>query len=90
MEILITYITLISIFTFILMYVDKQKSIKGDFRISESTFVKLSLIGGAIGTYIGMYTFRHKTLHKKFYIGIPIIILINLISFLLIYYSLFT
>lgn len=79
MSVLLLYILLISSFTFILMFIDKRNAIKKDFRISESTFIKLSLLGGALGTYLGMYLFRHKTLHKKFYIGIPLIMIFNII-----------
>ena len=79
MSVLLLYILLISSFTFILMFIDKRKAIKKDFRISESTFIKLSLLCGALGTYLGMYLFRHKTLHKKFYIGIPLIMIFNII-----------
>lgn len=78
MLIFLLYIFLISIFTFILMFIDKKRSIKNNYRIPESTFINLSLLGGAVGTYIGMYLFRHKTLHKKFYIGIPLIIFFNI------------
>ena len=79
MSVLLLYILLISSFTFILMFIDKRKAIKKEFRISESTFIKLSLLGGALGTYLGMYLFRLKTLHKKFYIGIPLIMIFNII-----------
>lgn len=85
MYILFAYIFILCSFTFLLMFLDKQKAIKGDFRISESTFIKLSIAGGALGTYLGMYTFRHKTLHKKFYIGIPFIIIFNIFMFYTIY-----
>lgn len=85
MIILLTYILLISIITFTLMFIDKQKAIRNDFRIPESTLISLSLIGGGLGTYIGMRMFRHKTLHKKFYIGLPIIIAFNFLSFSIIY-----
>lgn len=85
MLILISYVILICSITFILMFIDKKKAIKGDFRIPESTFIKLSLLGGGIGTYMGMFTFKHKTLHKKFYIGIPLIIIFNIISIFILF-----
>lgn len=75
------YFFIISCISFLLMYIDKQKSIKHKWRISESTLMTLSLIGGAIGTYLGMYTFRHKTRHIKFTIGIPIYIAINILLY---------
>lgn len=86
MIILSIYILLICSITFTLMFIDKKKAIRNNFRIPESTFMQLSLIGGGIGTYIGMRVFRHKTLHKKFYVGLPIIIIFNIISFLILSY----
>ena len=76
---LIIYFVIINIVGFAIMGIDKRKAIKKDFRISESTFIKLSILGGALGNYLGMYLFRHKTLHKKFYIGIPLIMIFNII-----------
>lgn len=50
------------------MYIDKKKAIKHEWRIKEKTLFILALLGGFIGSYIGMKTFRHKTKHKIFYI----------------------
>lgn len=75
---LIAYIAVVNILTFYLMRVDKQKAIKNQFRIPERTFFLLSILGGAVGTYIGMKMFRHKTKRASFTIGIPILILLNL------------
>lgn len=80
MKILIIYFLVMCIITFSLMYIDKHKAIKGEWRISEATLINLSILGGGIGAYLGMYTFRHKTKHPKFTIGIPIAIIFNLIS----------
>ncbi|GAA0712256.1 hypothetical protein GCM10008904_25250 [Paraclostridium ghonii] len=85
MKIFNIYFLFISFVTFFLMYIDKQKAINHEWRIPESTLMTLSLIGGAIGTYIGMYTFRHKTRHTKFTVGVPICIILNI----LFYYFLF-
>lgn len=76
------YIVGINLFTIILMRIDKQKAEKRQFRIPERTFFLLSILGGAIGTYIGMKVFRHKTKHAKFTIGIPILILLNIAIFI--------
>lgn len=56
------------------MYLDKKRAIKKQWRISESTLILTSILGGSIGSLIGMYTFRHKTKHLKFKLGIPIIL----------------
>ena len=74
------YILIINIIGFIMMYIDKEKAKKDKYRISEKTFFVISLLLGAIGTYIGMYKFRHKTKHNLFTIGIPVMIIINIAS----------
>ena len=78
MKLLILYFVIISIITFLLMYIDKNRAIKNQWRIPESTLINLSILGGGIGTYMGMYIFRHKTRHPKFTIFIPITIILNL------------
>ncbi|VYU05977.1 DUF1294 domain-containing protein [Clostridium tertium] len=78
---LIYYLIIINIISFITIYIDKKKAIKRKWRIKESTLFLLSFIGGSIGTLVGMYTFRHKTKHIKFTLGIPLIILIQFLLF---------
>lgn len=78
------YILFINLIAFLTIYIDKKKAINRKWRIKESSLIFLSIIGGSLGTYIGMYTFRHKIRHLKFNLGIPIIILFQLsIYFLL-------
>ncbi|MGG2466722.1 DUF1294 domain-containing protein [Paraclostridium bifermentans] len=81
MKIFNIYFLIISCISFLLMCIDKQRAIKHEWRIPESTLMTLSLIGGSIGTYLGMYTFRHKTKHTKFTIGVPICIIINIVLY---------
>ena len=78
-NIFLFYFTLINIIAFITIFIDKQKAKKRKWRIKESTLFLISLIGGSLGTLLGMYTFHHKTKHKKFTLGIPFIILIQII-----------
>lgn len=78
MKFLTLYFVIVSIITFLLMYIDKNRAIKGQWRIPEATLINLSILGGGIGTYMGMYIFRHKTRHPKFTIFIPITIILNL------------
>lgn len=82
-NILFYYLLLINIISFIIIYIDKQKAIKHKWRIKESTLFLVSIMGGSLGTLIGMYTFHHKTKHIKFTLGIPFIFIIQI---LLIYY----
>ena len=64
-------INLISVAVFI---TDKRKAIKGNRRVSEKTLFALCFLGGSVGMYLTMKAIRHKTLHKRFMIGIPLII----------------
>lgn len=83
-KIIIYYLFIINIIAFIIVYIDKQKAKKKQWRIKESTIILISIIGGSIGTYLSMYSFRHKTKHLKFTLGIPIIILIQLSTYIFI------
>lgn len=76
---LFMYLAIFTPATFIVFGIDKYKAIHGNRRISEKTLMILCTIGGSIGGLVGMYVFRHKTLHKKFTIGIPSIILLQII-----------
>ncbi|MFR5264988.1 DUF1294 domain-containing protein [Clostridium sp.] len=57
----------------------EKRTIKKQWRISEATLITIAIIGGSIGEYLGMQNFRHKTKNLKFKIGIPIIILLQII-----------
>ena len=73
---MIYYLLIINIITFIIYGIDKYKSIKHKYRISEDTLIILAILGGAIGAFFGMIIFHHKTKKKKFTILIPIIMLL--------------
>lgn len=72
-EIFVFYLILINVIAFILFGIDKQKAKRRSRRISEATLLLQAAIGGSIGAWLGMTLFRHKTLHKKFTIGVPAI-----------------
>lgn len=74
MEFLIPYLIIINAAAFLLMLADKWKARQKLWRIPESTLIAAAVIGGSIGALAGMYTFRHKTRHQKFTIGIPLIL----------------
>lgn len=80
------YLIGVNIFTYILMGMDKQKAIKKKYRIPERTFWLLSLLGGALGVLIGMKAFRHKTKHKSFQYGAPILLIVNIVSFVYLFF----
>lgn len=82
-NIIFIFLTIINLLGFILMYIDKKRAIKHEWRISESTLMAVATIGGSIGSLLGMYCFRHKTKHLKFTFGIPAILIIEIILFLI-------
>lgn len=82
--ILSAYCILINLVGFAMMGIDKYKAKKRAFRIPEATLFSIALIGGSIGSIIGMYTFHHKTRHHKFTIGMPVILVIQLLLIFLI------
>ena len=73
------YLLLINFAAFYLYWEDKRRAKKDKWRIKESTLFLISIIGGSLGTLFGMYTFCHKTKHKKFTLGIPFIIIFQVI-----------
>ena len=77
MEEIICYLLAINIATFLLYGIDKYKAKKGKWRISEATLLTMAAIGGSIGAWAGMRLWHHKTMHKKFKYGIPIIIILQ-------------
>lgn len=74
---IIVYLLIINIIAFLAMLIDKKKAEKDRWRIKESTLLTLALIGGSIGAIAGMYTFHHKTKKPRFFIGIPVIIVLQ-------------
>lgn len=74
MKYLILYLFIINAAGFLSMLVDKQKARKKLWRIPEATLMTIAALGGSVGSLAGMYTFRHKTKHLKFTLGIPLIL----------------
>ena len=75
MKYFLLYLLLINAAAFVLMLVDKQKAKKNRWRIPERTLILSAAFGGSIGSLMGMYTFRHKTKHLKFTLGVPAILI---------------
>lgn len=78
---LILYLVIINVITFVIFGVDKYKAIRQEWRIRESTLLGLALIGGSIGGWLAMYIFHHKTKKVKFFVGIPVILAIQIVVF---------
>lgn len=80
------YMIIMSIIGFFQMMVDKRKAKKHSWRISESALLFTAALGGALGSFIGMYMFRHKTKHPRFYICIPLFLFIQAVLYFVVFY----
>ena len=67
------------------MYYDKIKSRSGGWRVPEKKLIIIAIIGGALGMILAMKFFRHKTLHFKFKFGVPMILILNVVIFIIVY-----
>ena len=72
------YILGINVIAFIVYGIDKLKAKRGKWRIPESTLLLLAAIGGSIGAGLGMKVWHHKTMHKKFQYGVPLLLILQL------------
>lgn len=79
---LLYYLITINAITFITYGIDKLKAMKNKWRIPEFTLLFLAVIGGSIGAIFGMQVWHHKTMHKKFKYGIPLVMVLQIGVFL--------
>lgn len=79
------YLVLMSIIGFSLMGIDKRKAMNKAFRIPEKTLILAALLGGGVGSLLGMNLFRHKTKHIKFRVLFPLAAIFYIIVFLKVY-----
>ncbi len=84
-EAILYYLVAVNVATFLVYGIDKFKAKRGKWRISEFTLLILAIIGGSIGACLGMKVWHHKTMHKKFKYGLPLILMaqIALVCYLL-------
>ena len=76
---ILIYLLMINLIGFFMMWSDKRKAKKGKWRIPEQTLFIVTALGGGIGTIAGMYTFRHKTKKMKFTIGLPALVILEIV-----------
>ncbi len=76
---ILIYLIVINIIAFAMMGIDKRKAIKRRWRIPEKSLFLSAILGGSIGAIAGMQLFRHKTKHTKFVIGMPAILILQIV-----------
>lgn len=72
------YLLAVNLAAFLAFGLDKRKAVKGKWRISERTLLLLAVFGGSIGAFFGMRLFHHKTRKKKFALGVPMILILQI------------
>ena len=77
-KIILIYLAAVNLVTFVMYGIDKYKAKKAKWRIPEATLLLMAAIGGSIGAWVGMQVWHHKTLHKKFKYGVPVIFLLQI------------
>ena len=81
------YLLITNILGFAFMGIDKRRAIRSAFRIPEATLFAVAIIGGSIGSILGMHVFRHKTKHWYFLFGMPIILILQIALVVFLYLS---
>ena len=77
------YLVAINVVTFVMYGIDKWKAKHNKWRIPEATLLGLAVVGGSVGAWLGMKVWHHKTMHKKFKYGIPLILMAQIVIVLL-------
>jgi len=84
---IVLYLVIINLTGFMMMGIDKRKARKRAWRIPEATLFVIALVGGSLGTTIGMHVFHHKTRHWYFLYGMPAILLLQIAVVVILIYS---
>ena len=86
MQVAIIYLAIINIIGFLAMGIDKHQARMANRRIPENTLFTFTVLGGGVGTIAGMYVFRHKTKKLKFKIGMPLILILEILIWIYLRY----
>ena len=85
-KILAVWLVIINFISVIVCIADKSRAKRGKWRVRESTLWMLTFLGGGAGMYLTMRLIRHKTRQKSFMIGIPLIVILQIIAVFCIFY----
>lgn len=83
-DFLVIYLIIISVVAVVVTAYDKLSAIASKWRVSEKTLLLISVLGGSVAMYFTMLIIRHKTKKRKFMVGIPVIIILQIILYVLI------
>jgi len=78
-QVLLYYALMVNTLCYVLFVLDKGYAQRGEKRIPEKSLFTAALLGGALGGILAMYQFRHKTRHRRFKYGLPLILILQLV-----------
>ena len=81
----VVYLLVVNLITFFLYGIDKRRAVRKAWRIPESVLIGFAAIGGSVGAFLAMLVFRHKTKHAKFTVGVPLILVAQIIAAIALY-----
>ena len=81
------YLVVINLVAFLMFGVDKSRARKHQWRVAERSLFLVALVGGSLGAICGMFFFRHKTKHWYFRLGLPLILLVQILLLAAVYYG---
>lgn len=87
MGVLTLFLVLMNLLAFAVFGVDKWKAKHDRRRVPERTLWLLAVLGGALGALIGMQVFRHKTQHRSFRWGVPILLIVQIVLLIILIYQ---
>ena len=79
LKILLIYLAAVNLLALLCFGIDKSRARRNRFRISEGSLLSLAVFGGCIGALLGMFVFHHKTAKPKFFIGVPVILVLQIL-----------
>jgi hypothetical protein len=82
LHVVLAYFITVNVLGLVLFGIDKWKAKHDKWRISEATLLSVTAIGGSIGAWVGMKVWYHKTMHKKFKYGIPLVMVLQFVLLL--------
>ena len=82
LHVVLAYFITVNVLSLVLFGIDKWKAKHDKWRISEATLLSVTAIGGSIGAWVGMKVWHHKTMHKKFKYGIPLVMVLQFVLLL--------
>lgn len=87
LNLIFVYLGIVNVIGFAIMGIDKRRARRNALRVPEATLFSVAIIGGSIGTILGMFIFRHKTKHWYFKFGMPVILLLQIALVMALHYS---